>query len=611
MKKIATERFGLILISAALLVIITIAWQLFINRYQNREQEIKQQGRNIAQVLSTLPFEQLSIKNGRSTILDLIHSQHQQSDFAYAAIVDKHGKPMAISSSGSTSIPKIQLTESTNLWPTEHQFTAQTENKEIIEFRAPLLANGELAGHYRVGFFKPDFGVDLKELPFIAQLALPVFLLVPLTYLLIRRELQPLRQANLEINKTLHKQHLGPVNEANDFQDFIQNFKHFVEAVDHRFQELQHDNVKTQATTLAIGYQRKRMEAALQSLPDAVLVMDETGLTTFANSKLTALIGQPLEALIHKKPQQWCNNQDVINLLARYHSNISRLQRSETVEYIPENNPGKTIAVGAYPIFAPKDVESICGTLVIFHDKTQEVMANNARDEFIAHVAHELKSPLNVIRMYAELLSDEQGIPDDQRFNAVNVINDEVDRLAGLIGNLLNITKIEAGNITLNLHRVKFVEFLEDTFNSVARSGKHQDINFQLQLPRTLSNIQVDKELLRIAINNLLTNAVKYNRPNGKVILSAEELDEAIVIRVSDTGLGISPADQPRIFDKFYRSSDEQITRKNGHGLGLSLAKEIIELHQGKISLQSTPGEGSEFTISLKKNSTILKQAVA
>lgn len=611
MKKIASERFGLIIISAALLVILIISYQLIAHRYSVKEQTLKQEGRNIVQVLSTFSLEQLAIKNGQSNILELIYNKHRQSSFSYAAIVDLEGKPLAISASGSTTIPQTQLTDSTNLWPTEHQLVSQTENKNLIEFRSPLLARGELAGYFRVGFFKPDISVDLQELPFIAQLALPIFLLVPLTYVLIRRELKPFRQANIEINKAWNKQHLGTDSETSaDFQDFMQNFKHFVDAVDGRFRELQHDNVKSQASSLAISYQRRRMESAIQSLPDAILVMDETGLTTFANSKLGSVMGQPLEAILNKKVQQWCDNPDISTLLEKYCRNISRLQRSETIEFIPENNPGKTIAVSAYPIFTPNDVDTICGTLVVFHDNTQEILANNARDEFIAHVAHELKSPLNVIRMYAELLSDEQGIADEQRFNAVNVINDEVDRLAGLIGNLLNITKIEAGNITLNRQRVKFIEFLEDTFNSVARSGKNEHIHFDLQLPRTLSSIQVDKELLRIAINNLLTNAVKYNRPNGKVTLSAEELDDFIVIRVSDTGLGISATDQPRIFEKFYRSAEEQITQKSGHGLGLSLAKEIVELHQGDITLQSTLGEGSEFTIALKKTSTILKQVV-
>jgi len=279
------------------------------------------------------------------------------------------------------------------------------------------------------------------------------------------------------------------------------------------------------------------------------------------------------------------------------------------IEFVPRHNPDKTIAVSAYPLFTPKDAETICGTLVVFHDKTQEILAMQARDEFISHVAHELKSPLNVIHMYAELMLDAQGVSDEQRIDAVNVINDEVERLSLLIANLLNISKIEAGNIKLDRQRIKLKEFLEDTFNSVARNAAANDVQFDLQLPRNMSSIQVDKELLRIAINNLLTNAVKYNKSGGNVSLWAEETENLVLIHVSDTGVGVSSEDQLRIFDKFYRSSDQAIGQKQGHGLGLALAKEIVELHHGRISLKSTPGDGSEFTITLKKTATILKQA--
>ena len=123
MKKIVSERSGLIMISAALLVILFISYQLIAHRYSVKEQTLKQQGRNIAQVLSTLPFEQLAIKNGRSNILELVFNKNPQSSFSYAAIVDLEGKPLAISTLGSTTIPQIQLTDKTNLWPTEHQFS--------------------------------------------------------------------------------------------------------------------------------------------------------------------------------------------------------------------------------------------------------------------------------------------------------------------------------------------------------------------------------------------------------------------------------------------------------------------------------------------------------
>ena len=125
-------------------------------------------------------------------------------------------------------------------------------------------------------------------------------------------------------------------------------------------------------------------------------------------------------------------------------------------------------------------------------------------------------------------------------------------------------------------------------------------------MPRALSTIQADKDLLRIAINNLLTNAVKYNSPGGSVSLQVEETDSLVFIRVSDTGIGISQHDLERIFDKFYRSTNDNVLQKNGHGLGLSLVKEIIELHHGKITVESTLNKGSTFSIELKKTQTTI-----
>ena len=156
------------------------------------------------------------------------------------------------------------------------------------------------------------------------------------------------------------------------------------------------------------------------------------------------------------------------------------------------------------------------------------------------------------------------------------------------------------------MQRVKLNEFLQDTFDSVARSGNNNDIQFELNLPQNLPNIQLDKDLLRIALNNLLTNAVKYNNPGGKVCFSVEEADEKIILSISDTGIGISKKDQAFVFEKFYRSDDEDVTQRSGHGLGLALAKEIIDLHHGTIQLESTVGEGSVFTIELKKTSSFL-----
>jgi|CXWL01.1.fsa_nt_gi signal transduction histidine kinase len=605
MKKVFSERFGLVMIITTLFVIILIATQLLIHNKAIRNQAIKIEGRNIIGLLSTLSVEQLIPDQGRNTILDLLNSSQNHSSFAYAAIVNQQNQPLAVTGTGKIAIPEVPLEDSKTLWATEHEL--EKDQNHLIEFRAPILSKGELAGYIRVGYFQPDIEFELQELPFLAQLALPIFLLVPFTYMLIRRELSPLRQASEDISKALKKQNMTTaMNSADDFQGFMQNFKLFMTMIDQRFEHLGSQNVKAQASTLAISYQRHRIESVLQSMPDGILVMDETGAATFANSKLVSLLAGSMDLILGFKPQDWCENNHVIELLAKYHSNGNRWQRSDKVEFNPKNFPDKTISVSAFPLFAPKEIETVCGTLVIFHDKTQEVLASSARDEFISHVAHELKSPLNVIHMYAELLLDEPGVSDEQRISAVNTINDEVERLALLISNLLNISKIEAGSVAINSQRIKLAEFLEDTFNSVARSGNENNIKFDLQMPRALSTIQADKDLLRIAINNLLTNAVKYNSPGGSVSLQVEETDSSVFIRVSDTGIGISQHDLEHIFDKFYRSTNDNVLQKNGHGLGLSLVKEIIELHHGKISVESTPDKGSIFSIELKKTQTTI-----
>lgn len=604
MKKIASERFGLIMIAAALLAILASAVQLFAHNQHQRDQAIKMAGRYNTRLLASLSLPQLLPEQGRNVILDLLNNSQNNPDFAYAAIVDPNNQPLAMSTSGKSTVPDVSLKNQSN-WNTEE--VLNSDNKNILEFRAPILAQGVLAGFIRIGYFQPSLELDVRKLPFFAQLALPVFLLVPLAYWLIRREFQPLRLANLEMNNILKKQQLdtdSPINP--DFQDFMGNFKLFMTMIDQRFDQLSHQNVKVQATTMALSYQRQRIESTLQSLPDAILVMDETGVATFANSKLPPLLGAPLDNIIGKSPQVWCDNDQIIALLAKYQNSGNRLQHSDSVEFSPNHNPDKTVAVSAYPLFAPKEIESICGTLVVFHDKTQEVLAGQARHDFINHVAHELKSPLNVISLYAESLLDDTGADDGQRIHAINIIHDEVERLTGLISNLLNISKIEAGNIVINRQRVKLAEFLQDLFDSVTLSASEMQIKFDLKIPTNLTQIKVDKDLLIISINNLLTNAIKYNRPDGSVSLEAEETEQSVVIRISDTGFGIDEADQVQIFDKFFRANNEQVAQKNGHGLGLALAKEIIELHHGKISLESKLGQGSCFSIELPKTSTII-----
>ena len=147
-------------------------------------------------------------------------------------------------------------------------------------------------------------------------------------------------------------------------------------------------------------------------------------------------------------------------------------------------------------------------------------------------------------------------------------------------------------------------------FEVAKNSARDKNFTFVFDVPKEMNPVHVDKDLIRIAVTNLLSNAVKYNRDGGEVRLTIEETEDAIQVRVADSGIGVSEEEAAKIFDKFYRSTDERVQSIDGHGLGLALTKQIIELHHGSLSLDHERSEGAEFIINLWKETTAVKQAI-
>jgi signal transduction histidine kinase len=268
------------------------------------------------------------------------------------------------------------------------------------------------------------------------------------------------------------------------------------------------------------------------------------------------------------------------------------------------------LAINGYPLFSPKENADIQGTLVVIRDVTQSALAEASRAEFVTHLGHELKTPLHTLMLYSEILLDGDQADAGSRIQAVNAVHDEVERLVDLVNNLLSITRIEMGSLDLHKQRTRLPDLLEDIRLSLGRAAEQAGIRLDFKLPKDINAIEVDKDLLRIAINNLVSNAIKYNNPGGSVTIEAEETAEAVLIRVRDTGLGITAEERGRIFEKFYRGDRDEIRARGGHGLGLSLTREIIDLHEGEISVESEPGHGSTFTISLWKRFGLMQKAI-
>ena len=429
---------------------------------------------------------------------------------------------------------------------------------------------------------------------------------------MLRLEVRPIRAANQEIGKLLEGEAFRRLEIAatGELGDFMQRFNSFVERADSKIKSLEQDQERLITSSKLLAYRKNRIETVLENLPEAIIILDETGTITFVNQKLAAMLDVSQETILTQSPKEWCEHPDILNLLAQFNSDNKTRFFTETVRFDFNTLSDKSIATKTYPLFSPKNPTSPIGTLIVFRDETHEALARQARVDFVTHLAHELKSPLNVLGMYSESLLSESGNTQEFRIEAANVISDEVNRLSTLINGLLNITQIESGSLTPERSLVKLRDLAIAAFEEAKNSAADKDFTFDIDVPKEMNPVFVDKDLIRIVFNNLLSNAVKYNRDGGAVKLTIEETEDAIQIRVEDSGIGISDEDEVRIFEKFYRSTDDRVQTEGGHGIGLALAKQIVELHHGTLTLNRDRAEGAEFIINLWKETTAVKQAI-
>ena len=607
-----SERMGLIMIAASLLVIGVVAFVASKDQLQSRLEQVRSNGVGLTRVLGGMSWRELNPEPGRPGILQTLQASQNDPDFAYAAVVDKTGQPVSVVGASGIVVPNEPLPSDPLGWMGERELSTVQTGRSYLEFHAPVFDAGDLAGYVRLGYLKPGFAFDAAGLSSIATLGLPVFLLTPLFYFLLRSETRPLRRMSENLDDMLSKGGVQQVelHASGELSDFIERFTGFVNATQSRITELQSERDHVLTSSKLIAYKQSKVESILQMLPEAILVLDEAGTVAYANQRVASLLGLDRTDVIGKHPRDWCENPNLLAYLSRRQGGRGQVGFiSDSVQIVPDYDADKVLEAKVYPLFSPRDEDSLLGDLVVVRDITEQHVAKRSRSEFVAQIAHELKTPLNVLAMYSESLLGEDGNDESFRIEGLNVIHDEVERLAGFLNAMLAISQFELGSLQMTRTRVRMPELLTDAFNTVAQSGRGKSLDFDIDVPREMTALHVDKDLLRIAINNLLTNAIKYNRPGGKVSMVAEETEDTVEVRVTDSGFGISEIDQQKIFDKFYRSDDEAVREQNGHGLGLPLAQQIVTMHHGTLTVQSTLGEGSTFTIRLDKEATGFQMA--
>jgi len=224
------------------------------------------------------------------------------------------------------------------------------------------------------------------------------------------------------------------------------------------------------------------------------------------------------------------------------------------------------------------------------------------KSDFISVVSHELRTPLTSIKAFTELIMMKQRMTTEKRGRLLSIINNETDRLARLINDILDLTKIEAGKLSWHISRVSLPEIIHNSVTNIQSLADNKSLAISTRVPDSLPRLYGDRDRLVQVITNILSNAIKFTPYGGTISIDAfTELDHRhqIVVQVADTGVGIPAKDLDIIFEKFRRSGDVLTNNAEGTGLGLAITKQIVEYHGGRIWADSLIGKGSTFSFTL------------
>jgi len=242
------------------------------------------------------------------------------------------------------------------------------------------------------------------------------------------------------------------------------------------------------------------------------------------------------------------------------------------------------------------------GALIVLNDITQLRRLENIRRDFVANVSHEIKTPITAIKGFVETLSDGRVNDRNDRERFLEIITRHVNRLEAIVEDLLRLSRIEKDAETegINFIEANLRHVLENAIQVCRPKAESKGINLELICDETII-AKIDPPLLEQAVVNLLDNAIKYSPEKSSIRLETSRNKEELVIDIVDRGSGIEKEHLPRLFERFYRVDKARSRKLGGTGLGLAIVKHIVQAHRGRVTVQSSPGNGSTFSIHLPK----------
>ncbi|OMF21551.1 PAS domain-containing sensor histidine kinase [Paenibacillus sp. FSL H8-0548] len=351
------------------------------------------------------------------------------------------------------------------------------------------------------------------------------------------------------------------------------------------------DSLQIQMTR--IQQNENQLESVLDNMINGIVMIDFNGKIVLMNRRAEEVLGFSAGELVGRHFAEAKQQYELAQMIQEGLQSKVHM-REEITFYFPEE---RLLELNLVPIH--RESKEFSGVLLVLQDVSAIRRLERMRSEFVANVSHELKTPITAVKGFAETLLGGAVNDEETARSFLQIIYDESDRLNRLIGDILELSKIESRRVPLVFSPVEVTSFVDKSIKLMQSEADRKNITISLNVEPGLY-VEADEDRLRQIVMNLLSNGINYTAEGGRLSLKAEGRGEDYIrIEISDTGSGIPKKDLPRIFERFYRVDKARSRSSGGTGLGLSIVKHLIELHKGTISVKSEVGIGSTFTIEL------------
>jgi two-component system, OmpR family, sensor histidine kinase VicK len=340
--------------------------------------------------------------------------------------------------------------------------------------------------------------------------------------------------------------------------------------------------------------ERRKLSSVLSHMSDGVIATDRNGAITLMNAPAESLIGRSADEVRGQFLIEVLNlNEKIVD--------ITEIQETGSI-IIDMSDDDQYLLLRCNFSIVQDEYEQISGFITVISDVTEQEQIEQERREFVSNVSHELRTPLTTMRSYLEALTDGAWKDEGIAPHFLDVTQQETDRMIRLVNDLLQLSRMDSSNYTMEWQRIDFTEFFHHVIDRFDMN-KREDIHFERYLPKGEAIVTVDQDKMMQVLDNIISNAIKYSPDGGTIRFRLRKDSQKLLISISDEGMGIAHEKLDKIFERFYRTDKARTRKLGGTGLGLAIAKDLVDAHHGVIWAESKEGRGTTvlFTIPLNR----------